>query len=219
MSTTISSGTNCLWLVALSLLWAAGLFAAEGPAKPRPAKRPAVKPAVEIDAQEEQRVLTFLREHHRELADLLGHLRMANPKDYQRAIRDLARGHDRLAQLQKGDPQRYELELKSWVLTSRIELVVAKLAINDTPELRAELDRRLNERLDVRLQLLEWDRSKAAERLQKADEQLAELRKNRSEVIERQRAMLTKGLQKMTPGSKSCTSPEGRKPKTQTPKS
>ena len=81
-------------------------------------------------------------------------------------------------------------------------LLVAKLAINDTPELRAELDRLLNERLDARLQAVQWDRAKAAERLQKLDEQIADLRDRRAEVIERQRAQLTKNYQKLRPAAK-----------------
>ena len=175
-------------------------------AEPRPKANPAKAAPAKVTANErpeqEAALLAFIRQHHSELAELLGHLQTANPKEYQRAIHDLSLAHQRLDQIRQRDQERYQLELNAWVLHSRIELLVAKLAMNDTPELRAELDRLLNERLDARLQAVQWDRAKAAERVQKLDEQIADLRDRRAEVIERQRAQLTKNYQKLRPAAK-----------------
>lgn len=170
--------------------------AADAPSPASPVK-PAARHGADLSPQREAQVLAFVAQHHPELAELLGPLRGAHPKEYQRALRDLARVQDRLGEIRRGDGSGYETELKAWVLHSRIELLLAKLTMNDGPELREELKRLLNEQAAVRLALLQRERMKVAERLAKLDEQTAELQDQREEYVQRQFTALTKSCQKL----------------------
>src|SRR5438132_8650434 len=83
---------------------------------PKAAKTPG-QPAARDDKlptftpEREAAALTFVRQHHSELADLLSELKTSNEAEYQRAIAELFRKSEQLADTQARDPRRYELEL------------------------------------------------------------------------------------------------------------
>src|SRR5687767_13810045 len=54
-----------------------------------------------ITPEREAAVMTFVKHHHAELAELLIHLKENAPKEYERAVRDLFRTSERLAQVQE----------------------------------------------------------------------------------------------------------------------
>ena len=167
-------------------------------AGPKPAtKKERTKPAVAVTAQQEAEVLQFLRQHHTELADLLGHLQLSRPADYNRAIRDIGHARERLRQFEKGDGERYELELQSWVIQSKIQLLVARLAMSDSESLRDELRHLLAEQFDLKLRLSQVERDRTAERLQKLDEQLRRLADSRAELLEKEFLSLTKSSERL----------------------
>src|SRR6185436_5664149 len=55
------------------------------------------KNQVTITPEREAAAVTFVKLHHPDLAELLGHLKQSNPREYQRAIRDLFRTSENLA--------------------------------------------------------------------------------------------------------------------------
>ena len=140
--------------------------------------------------------MQFLRQHHTELAELLGHLQLSRPADYTRAIRDIWHARERLRQFEKGDGDRYELELQSWVIQSKIQLLVARLAMSDSESLRDELRRLLADQFDLKLRLSQIERDRTAERLQKLDEQLRRLADSRAELLEKEFLSLTRRVRK-----------------------
>src|SRR2546427_145019 len=73
--------------------------------------RPKGKAAITVTPEREAAVLTFVQRNHGELADLLRALRDAQPAEYERAIKEIFRTTERLAQIQERDPQQYELEI------------------------------------------------------------------------------------------------------------
>jgi hypothetical protein len=148
-------------------------------------------------AETEKQVLAFLNEHHPELVQVLSNLHSNSPHEYERAIRDLARVRERLLQVKEGDPQRHDLDLQAWVVQSRIHLVVARLAMGDSPALRDELRGLLKQQFDLKLEALRHDRQRQAERLRKLDEQIDRLSENADELVARQMASLTKSSEAM----------------------
>jgi hypothetical protein len=165
---------------------------------PNPAtKKERGKSAVAVTAQQEAEVLQFLRQHHTELAELLGHLQLNRPADYNRAIRDIGHARERLRQFEKGDGERYGLELQSWVIQSKIQLLVARLAMSDSESLRDELRHLLAEQFDVKLRFSQVERERTAERLQKLDEQLRRLADSRAELLEKEFLSLTKSSERL----------------------
>jgi phytoene dehydrogenase-like protein len=191
---------------ALSLLASAVAVVTAADAGPNPAtKKERAKPAIAVTAQQEAEVLQFLRQHHTELAELLGHLQLSRPADYNRAIRDIGHARERLRQFEKGDGERYELELQSWVIQSKIQLLVARLAMSDSESLRDELRHLLAEQFDLKLRLSQVERDRTAERLQKLDEQLRRLADSRAELLEKEFLSLTKSSERLKAKRKDAT--------------
>lgn len=191
MQTSVFRAGIGLWLVLAS-----AALAAESQPSGKPG-REKTKASVRVTAEQEAEVLQFLKQHHAELADLLQHLRPGHPTDYDRAIRDVWRALDRLRQVKKGDGARYELELQSWVIQSKIELLAARLALDDRPALHDELRALLVERLDLRVRTIQSERQRAAERLRRADEQLQRLTDKRADILERELATVTSSTERL----------------------
>lgn len=157
------------------------------------ARRQDKTPSTETaDAQAEADVLAFVHEHHAELADVLATLKESRPKEYQKALRDLSRVRDRLAQMKKNDNGRYELELAVWKSESRIQLLAARLQMGSSEQLQEQLREALSEQVDRRIALLKHEQKMAQQRLERVESQLEKLEKGRSQAIERQLQQLTR---------------------------
>ena len=143
-------------------------------------------------AREEQQVLAFVKEHHSELTQLLIYLKENEHRQYAAAIRELLRTQERLNGLAKRDEVRYGLELAYWKLESRSRLVAAKIMMKDRALLRAELKALLAEQLRVKQEMLELDKARFSERLERIQQQVDRLSQHSDEEIER----LTRSLLK-----------------------
>jgi hypothetical protein len=190
------------------LLFAAGAPAQEeGSAKQPGKKAVAKKDAKEspITAETEAAANAFIAEHHPELAELLQRLKgMKNQRPYQRAIRELSAVSERLANLQKNDPARYEVALKGWKVKSRIQLLSARLTMKDDDQLKADLKEALSEQYDLRREMLTMEKNRIQDRLQKLEHDLADYDSRREEAIEKQFKQLTT-VPKNRPAAKSKT--------------
>ncbi len=136
-----------------------------------------------VTPEREAAVLTFAKEHHPELVELLHYLRDHRTKEYERAVRDLHRASERLATIQERDFERYEIELELWKVQSRIHLLAAKLKMNDDPALRQQLKEILNRQVDLRLAVLKFEQRKAKDRLKKLDEQVKKAENGREQTV------------------------------------
>jgi hypothetical protein len=129
-----------------------------------------------MNVAREAAALAFVHEHHPELESLLASLKERQPKQYEAAIRDLFRHSERLAGYQEKDASRYELELKSWKLQSRVQLLSATVLMSpQDAAAKAKLKEALVEQLRARRELLALERQQVAKRLKKLDEQLEKL--------------------------------------------
>jgi hypothetical protein len=134
--------------------------------------------------EREAAAMTFVRMHHPELATLLEQLKTTNKAEYQRAIRDLFRTSERLAQAQERNPQRYELELEAWKINSRIQVLVARLVMSRDPAIEAQLREALFAQISNRKQQVEYDRQRMSTRLSELDSELTEINRDQSQVVE-----------------------------------
>jgi hypothetical protein len=143
------------------------------------------KPLV-ITPEREAAAMTFVRQHHPELAELLTLLKASSPGEFERAMRDLFRTSERLAQFQERDSLTYELELSLWKARSRIQLLSARLHMSDDEGLRNELRTALSDEFELRTRVMQHDREKLAERVKNLDAQLDRMRSNRERAIGKQ---------------------------------
>ena len=151
---------------------------------PRP-KAPALPPEREKAARD------FAEKQHPELASLLAQLKKTAPVEYAAAITDLNRARERLEKVQERQPERYDAELQEWTLTSRIRLVLARMAMNDDPQLDEELATAVQQRQDLRRNLLTTERERISRRLEKVEALLKELK--RDDALQREVTNLRKG--------------------------
>jgi hypothetical protein len=135
-------------------------------------------------AEREAAALTFVAAHHPELSPLLSYLKKSRPHEYERVIRRLFVDSERLAHSREVQPARYELELKGWMLESRIQLLVARLTMDRTPELEQKLRAALSEQLDVRREMLVFDRERMMSRVGQLDKELSQLDGHREQFLE-----------------------------------
>lgn len=164
-----------------------------------------------ITLEREAAVMTFVKQHHPELSELLIHLKEHSPNEYQRAVRDLFRTSERLAQIQERDSLTYELELKLWKARSRAQLISARLQMADNDELKKQLRVTLNEEYDTRIELLRRDHERASERAKNLGDQLEKLSQRRGDEIEKQMKQLTGSVRS---GDAKAKPPAKKKPPT-----
>lgn len=203
--------TVCVWLMLCDLLpaIAADEFTSSDTGSARPAdaqsatskpapRKPTAGPAKSLvmTPEREATATVFVKQHHPELAELLIHLKDSSPKEYERAIRDLYRASERLAQVQERDSQAYELELNLWKARSRAQLLNARLQMADDEEVRRQLRAAVTEAYDLRLQILSRERDKFAEKAKNLENQIERLTQRREEAIENQLQQLTKAAPK-----------------------
>jgi len=167
---------------------AAGSKASPSKAKSRPARD---LPA--FTSEREAAALTFISLHHPEMAELLRQLKGTSSAEYKREIRVLFRSSETLAELRDKDPEMYDLELKDWILDSRIRLLAARLSMSPSESVEQELRQALSEQIDVRIAQQTLTRRRLATRLAELDTQIERADTNRDDQIERRVKSLLSG--------------------------
>jgi hypothetical protein len=180
----------CLLVLTLPLL-------AQDAPSPRPAGRNAAtdrQPA--FTPEREAAALSFVNQHHLELAELLKQLKSGNRAEYRRAINELFLASERLAASKERDPIKYELDLRAWKIDSRVRLLAARMAMADNELLQAELKELLLEKLDVQLEQQLLDRQRVTARLERLDATINRLRNQREEEAQKALAKVMQEVQK-----------------------
>ena len=135
--------------------------------------------------EREAAALTFAALQHPELTNLIGPLKETNPKEYERAIRELFRTSERLALIREKSPERYDIELEAWKFGSRIRVLAARLSMARDPALEQEVRELLAKQLDARVQLMLLDREDLEQRLKKLESQIKTAQDVRDKQVEK----------------------------------
>jgi hypothetical protein len=188
--------------VALALACLTGRLqpAAAQDARPTAAGRPAnseggaaqkkVESALSLTAEEEQQALGFARSQHPELVPLLEKLREDSPNEYRKALTDLYRAEQKLHRMADQNPERYAIALGLWNVQSRINLLAARMIREADGAHDDALKSLLAERRHLRIELLQLDRTKAAERVANLDAQLIQLQQDPDGDVEKELSKL-----------------------------
>lgn len=174
------------------LLLAGGLCSAVSgePQKKKSAEKPPAaikneKPAAKspaIDSVRETELLTLVREHHAELADLLAQLKPQDFAKYQAALADLDRDFKRLEQLRKRSSINYDHELNLWKSRSRVRLLAARLAMSGDSALREELKGALRDLRQQELAALDREMTGLKSSIEKQQQKLDKLARQHSKL-------------------------------------
>ena len=221
---------HALWITAavFSLLVCQSLTSAQQEKNPKAeGGKPFAKPAAKrsnsrdpmlVTPAREAAAMTFARNNHPELAELLAQLKKANPKQHQRAVRELFQISERLVRIKERLPERYELALEAWKLDSRIRLLVARMTMSTNKKTEAELMETLKQRVEVRLREHTLERERLLERVGKLDKSISTIESDRDAAArsDLQRIKRSMGL---TSPRKRKSKPGGAAKQSQPPKS
>lgn len=160
-------------------------------------RRNAPKSTPGMTKAREAAALAFVREHHAELEELLIQLGESQPKQYEAAIRDLFRTSERLAAFHERDSDRYAMELTTWKLNSRVQLLSARLLMTPADkQLREKLKQAMLDHAAVRRELLTLERERVTKRLDKIEAQIKSIDQGAERMVDRQIKNLLDGPQK-----------------------
>lgn len=173
------------------------------------------KNAVSINPEREASVMAFVEQNHPQLRGLLSQLKESQPREYERAVKELLRVKDRLDSIQGKDAKLHGMELEAWKLQSRIQLISARLRmarnknkdkagdgaaesvnVDGREGLEQDLEEVIKKHVDVRAEILTHERNKVEQQLKKMDERLATMKTNRSTIINNQFQQATGRKQK-----------------------
>lgn len=161
-----------------------------------------LRPLAGFTPEREAAALSFVRTHHPELADLLDRLKVRQPHEYQKAVRDLSRVSERLALSREEFPSRYELELKQWKLTSRIQVLTARLSMGRTPKQEQELKQLLAEQLETHRELVVLNLERAQGRVAALSRELDDLDSRKQAILDGKFEKAIKGAEQRRPAGK-----------------
>lgn len=162
-------------LLLLSLTVASSALAQGDKATPKPtATSRKASSRTRLSAAETDAALDFARTHHVELAELLGQLRENSPAAFRRGIREIHRTVQRLERIQEKQPSRYVNELERWKITSRLQLVAARWAMSQDPELEATMRDLIRQRAEIHVLSMKEERTRITKRLSNLDSQISD---------------------------------------------
>lgn len=141
-------------------------------------------PLPEFTSDREKTALQFVSRHHDKLTNLLEKLKEKQPKEYQKAIRDLYQTSQSLKELEDKDPKQYAIELDAWKLKSQSELLAARLRRAPDADLEKELKLVLAKQLDNQISRNTTERDRLAARLKRVEAQLEQLQVQRDATIQ-----------------------------------
>jgi len=185
----------------------------------KPNQSPNRKPRVTLSKKQQATVVSFAREHHGELADLLQQLKQRNNKQYKQATAELYADVERLERLRQRSPDRHQLELELWKLDSHIKLLAARLTMSKKPEVEAELIKNaLLKRVNLRLARLRAEQIRLKTRVDRISAAIDELESQPAEAVEVDWKKLQSSLNKNKKRKNKRRIPEAESPATATTK-
>ncbi len=136
-------------------------------------KKPTPKSPIPVDRNTEAIAIELVETHLPELDDVLKRLRGDRAREYDRAIRDLARSARKLELLKNRDERLYEIELELLKAQHQVNLLMAKLKVRDSQSDRGLLRTAARRLQQAQLTRADYDVEQFRQRLEKAKQQLA----------------------------------------------
>lgn len=130
----------------------------------------AAEPAV--DSETEAKSLQLVETHLPELRPVLKRLRSKEPREYDRAIRDLAKSARKLELAKNRDERLYEIEVETLKAQNQVNLLTACLKVRDNQADRKRLREAAARLQQAQLVRARYDVELFRQRLERAQQQL-----------------------------------------------
>jgi hypothetical protein len=148
------------------------------------AKRETASPTQEDEAN----AIAFVEKHQPELASLLQVLKSMKPAEYQSALREIIRAKKRMDAVEKRDTKLFELDLDSWKLQSKIDLLLARSVAKENGIDQATLKSLVQRLVSNQKERLKREKDNLIERQKQIEDQLAKLNENEEDRVSQQLA-------------------------------
>lgn len=147
-------------------------------------------------AERKAKLMEFVSEHHPDLERLLGLLEERKPTQYRKAMRTLSTQFDRLQNVKKRDPKKFEIALEYWKVHSRIEVLTARIALNGPDKYQDQLKRLIRQRQKIKVELQKYEVAKLEQRLNRLQANLSKTQNSMDSEVEKQLNQILNGAQR-----------------------
>ncbi|MCC9599573.1 hypothetical protein LOC67_03295 [Stieleria sp. JC731] len=137
-------------------------------------EQPTARKTPKLDPELERNVVEMVENHLPEVKKLLDQLRKKAPKQYETAIRSLARSARRLQTAKKRGEEVFELELQIVQAQSSLNLLIAKLKIRDSKSDRQALAKATEQLAKAELAKLQFELTTLKSRMTRLNQQIAD---------------------------------------------
>ena len=135
-------------------------------------KKPTPQIPIQVDRETESKAIGLVNAHLPELKDVLDRLRADQPRQYDRAIRDLAKSVRKLDLAKNRDERLYEIELELVKAQNQVNLLTAKLKVRDSQSDRKQLRNSVARLQKAQVARAQYDVEMYRQRLERAKQQL-----------------------------------------------
>ncbi len=135
-------------------------------------KKPTPQTPIRVDRETESKAIGLVNAHMPELKDVLDRLRADQPRQYDRAIRDLAKSVRKLDLAKDRDEQLYEIELELLKAQNQANLATAKLKVRDSQSDRKHLRNSVARLQQAQVARAQYDVEIYRQRFERAKQQL-----------------------------------------------
>lgn len=147
-------------------------------------------------AERKAMLMEFVSEHHPDLERLLGLLEDRKPAQYRKAMRTLSTQFERLQNVKKRDPKKYEIALEYWKVHSRIEVLTARVALNGPEKFQTKLKDLIRQRQEIKVQLQKYEVAKLEQRLKRLQGNLNRTQDSIDKEVEKQLKQILNGARR-----------------------
>ncbi|NNE00667.1 MAG: hypothetical protein HKN47_25405 [Pirellulaceae bacterium] len=148
--------------------------------------------ATTVDADQERAATELVQTHLPELTKLLDRLKQDDQRQYNLAIRDLAKSARRLDMAKNRDQEFYEIEVELLKTQSSIKLLTAKLKVRDNQADRESLRQAAQRFQDAELAKARYNIRMLKERVERTEQLLATANKRLASIEDDRQSHLEK---------------------------
>ena len=145
-------------------------------------------------------VMNFVHENHPKMEELLLALEESQPTKFRSAIKRIGKTLLKIRSFQDRQPERYAALLELWKVKSEIEMLTARLAKQDSPELRSQLDALVEVFVDHRRQALEIEKRNIEQRLERTNRLLETIENDRDAFVKKNLRSVDRTLKQLKSG-------------------
>lgn len=157
----------------------------------------------EIFQRRRTSVMEFVQENHAKMEQLLLTLEKKQPAKFRSAVNRIGKTLFKMKAVKDKQPERYAALVEQWKVKSEIEMLTARLANQDDPELRSQLDALVEVFVDNRRQMLEIEKRHIEQRLKRTNRLLEMIETDRDAFVKKNLRSIDRTIRQLKSGKSS----------------